>query len=103
MTDAQAGPSRSSVVMSLKRMPSVGKSLISRIFFRSSETSMPAGMLPAGPGRRNTKNLLGQRSEIRDHEVRVRRRPTEARGVVGGPHPDAPRAQHVGVRVVSDV
>src|SRR5438876_2998176 len=36
MTALQAGPSFSSVVISLKRMPSAGKSLISRIFARSS-------------------------------------------------------------------
>src|SRR6266567_3638349 len=40
ITDVQAGPSLSSVVMSLKRMPSVGKSLISRIFALRAATSM---------------------------------------------------------------
>ena len=46
MTEAHAGPSRRSVVMSLKRMPSVGKSLMSRIFARSSSTSMAQGCYP---------------------------------------------------------
>ncbi len=40
MTRRKAGPSFSRVVMSLKRIPSVGKSLMSRIFARSSATSI---------------------------------------------------------------
>src|SRR5712691_2583361 len=42
MTDAQAGPSLSKVVMSLKSIPSLGKSLISRIFALSSASSIAA-------------------------------------------------------------
>src|SRR5215468_5744008 len=47
MTNRKAGPSFRRVVMSLKRIPSVGKSLISRILARSSAISMarpPYGM-----------------------------------------------------------
>src|SRR6266540_7476035 len=40
ITYRHAGPSFRSVVMSLKRMPSVGKSLMSRILARSSASSM---------------------------------------------------------------
>src|SRR5712691_2227554 len=40
MTQRNAGPSFRRVVMSLKRIPSVGKSLMSRIFARSSATSI---------------------------------------------------------------
>src|SRR5713226_6094271 len=40
MTARKAGPSFSRVVMSLKRIPSVGKFLMSRIFARSSVTSI---------------------------------------------------------------
>src|SRR6185503_9392989 len=103
MTDAHAGPSLSSVVMSLKRMPSVGKSLMSRIFARSASTSMAAGILPAGLRRRNAKNLLGERREVVDEEIGVRRCGAEAAGVVRGAHADRVRPDHVRVGVVADV
>ena len=41
--------------MSLYRMPSVGKSLISRIFARSSEMSIASAKLTMHPTRRNPK------------------------------------------------
>src|SRR6266850_915378 len=103
MTAAHAGPSLSSVVMSLKRMPSVGKSLMSRIFARSSSTSMAAGMLLAELPRRNPKNLVGEHREVRDPEIGLGRRPAEARRVVCGEHADPVGPDHVGVRVVADV
>src|SRR6202008_3547451 len=46
MTEAHAGPSLRSVVMSLKRMPSVGKSLMSRIFALRSAMCMAPAILP---------------------------------------------------------
>src|SRR3989338_2134321 len=57
MTEAQAGPSLRSVVMSLKRIPSVGKSLMSRIFERSSATFMTGTDVTAGSRRGATRNL----------------------------------------------
>src|SRR6185295_9132736 len=102
MTEAQAGPSLSSVVMSLKRMPSVGKSLMSRIFARSASTSMTAGMLPIGLPGRNAKNLLGQHAEVVNQEVGLGRRRAEPAGVVRGAHAGRLRPDHVRVGVVAD-
>src|SRR6266545_3618432 len=103
MTEAQAGPSLSSVVMSLKRIPSVGKSLMSRIFARSSLTSMAAGMLPVGLGGRNPKNLVRKRGEVGNHQVGRGGRSAEPGGVVRGAHADPLRSDHVGIRIVADV
>src|SRR5262249_46007146 len=55
MTARHAGPSLRSVVMSRKRMPSVGKSWMSRILARSSSASITGGNVTRTPWRAQTK------------------------------------------------
>src|SRR5205823_4121578 len=95
-------PSFKSVVMSLKRMPSVGKSLMSRIFARRSSTFM-AGILPRliGFERRDGR---GEITKTRDRAVGARRA-----GILAAAHhlhraePRLLRALHVEADVVADV
>src|SRR5687768_9482212 len=114
-TARKAGPSLSSVVMSLKRMPSVGKSLMSRILARSSAISMCRYLTRSGGvlhrlrrGRRSSPQLgdgRGQRGEADDGNVGA----PGAQGLEGrardldGPHPRRARALHVEDGVVAHV
>src|SRR2546428_8615478 len=63
-TARKAGPSFRRVVMSLKRIPSVGKSLMSRILARSSATFMPAPMVIDAPHTPQEPSLRTQRGAV---------------------------------------
>ena len=76
---------------------------MSRIFARSSSTSMAQECYPPGPRGAIRKTASASMREVRNQQVGLGRRPAEARGVVRGPHADAVRPDHVGVRVVADV
>src|SRR5207253_5571100 len=75
--------------MSLKRMPSVGKSLMSRIFERSSATSMTAPMLDGPrPARQACRRAVGARPVGEGHAPRPR-----AAAPGGPPAREAPRRE----------
>src|SRR6266436_4570035 len=102
MTDAHAGASLSSVVMSLKRMPSVGKSLMSRILARSAATSMTERDVTRRPGTAQYEKPFSARkaahevAEVGDDQVGVRGAGPAGGGVVDTAHPRALRSPHVG-------
>src|SRR5687768_13433144 len=116
-TARKAGPSLSSVVMSLKRMPSVGKSLMSRILARSSAMSMCAAILQHGgaatdppnphrsPSAAELRDGRGQGGETGDGGVGA----AGAEGLQGGAgdlddaHAGRARALHVEDGVVAHV
>src|SRR5882762_1392517 len=109
MTDAHAGASLSSVVMSLKRMPSVGKSLMSRILARSAATSMTERDVTRRPGTAQYEKPFSARkaahevAEVGDDQVGVRGAGPAGGGVVDTAHPRALRSPHVGDGIVADV
>src|SRR5215813_2603872 len=113
ITERHASPSLRSVVMSLKRMPSVGKSLISRIFAVSEATSMTGRDLTCrlpvrqhemlAPSESSAEQAVDEVTEIGDDEVGVGGRRPASRGEVDTAHPGFLRSRDVGVGIVADV
>src|SRR5206468_7022722 len=94
-TARKAGPSFRRVVMSLKRMPSVGKSLMSRILARSAATSMTERDVTRRPGTAQYEKPFSARqaahevAEVGDDQVGVRGAGPAGGGVVDTAHPRA--------------
>src|SRR6266852_3110353 len=107
ITAVQAGPSLSSVVMSLKRMPSVGKSLMSRIFALRAATSMTGVDLTRDiqmtqhKPRSAIEEAIDELAEIGDHEIGMGGAGRARGREVDPAHPDALGALNVGDRVVA--
>src|SRR5439155_241574 len=108
MTDAHAGASLSRVVMSLKRIPSVGKSLISRILALSEATSMTGRNVTRRPGmtqyeKPSARQALDQIAQVGDDQIGVRGAQPAGGGVVDAAHPGRLRPLDVGNGIVPDV
>src|SRR5512132_2111701 len=108
MTDAHAGASLSSVVMSLRRIPSVGKSLISRILALSEATSMTGRDVTRRPvmtqyEKPSARQALDQIAQVGDDQIGVRGAQPASGGIVDTAHPGPLRPPHVGDGIVADV